>query len=146
MQLHPAPGSKAFAAVHRAIFLRLEGNLSGLSALGTDRIVHHARSAGSGAIGLAGLTAGLAAGGLVLKALFGIEFLFTGGEHELLTTVFAYQRLVFVHGQVTPNKSMIGETPADLVFDPTHAIRKVALRRCALTRFSRGLHPGWTYI
>ena len=28
-----------------------------------------------------------------------------------------------------------------LVFDPTHAVWKVALRRCALTHFSRGLAP-----
>ena len=98
MFLHPAAGCKAFAAVHRTIFLRLEGNLRGLSALSADRIVHHTRRAGSWAIGLTGLTAGLAAGGLVLEALFGVEFLLTGGKHEFLATVFAYQRFVFVHG------------------------------------------------
>jgi hypothetical protein len=58
--------------------------------------MHLARTAGSAA-GLPCLTASLAAGGLVLESLFGIEFLFTGSENELSATVFAYQRLVFVH-------------------------------------------------
>ena len=71
--------------------------------------MHFARSAGS-TIGFAGLTAGLAAGGLVLESLFGIEFLFTSGENELSATVFAYQRFVFVHDQVTPIKMMIGDS------------------------------------
>ena len=39
---------------------------------------------------------------LVLESLFGVEFLLTGGENELSTTVFAYQRLVFVHGLEPP--------------------------------------------
>ena len=109
--LHSATGSEAFAAVDRTIFLRLEGNLGGFAAFGTDRVIHNTRSAGSRAIGLAGLTAGLAAGGLVLEALFGVEFLLTGGEHKFLATVFAYQRFVFVHDQATPKiKIMIGET------------------------------------
>jgi len=93
-----AASGKALAAVYGTILSGFEGNLSGLSALGTDRVVHHARSAGSGAIGLAGLTAGLAAGGLVLESFLGIEFLFTGSENELSATVLAYQRFVFVHG------------------------------------------------
>ena len=60
--------------------------------------MHLAGSAGSGTAGLAGLTARLAAGGLVLESLFGVEFLLTSGENELSTTIFANQRLVFVHG------------------------------------------------
>jgi hypothetical protein len=71
--------------------------------------MHLARTAGSAA-GLPGLTAGLAAGGLVLESLFGIEFLFTGSENELSATVFAYQRFVFVHDQVTPIKIKIGDS------------------------------------
>ena len=97
-KLHSAAGGEAFAAVDGTIFLRLEGNLGRTAALSTDRVIHHTRSAGSRAIRLAGLTAGLTAGGLVLEALFGVEFLFPGGEHEFLATVFAYQRFVFVHG------------------------------------------------
>jgi hypothetical protein len=88
---------KAFAAVYGTVLSGLEGNLSGLSAFCANRIMHFTRSAGSAA-GLASLAAGLAAGGLVLESLFGIEFLFTGSENELSATVFAYQRFVFVHG------------------------------------------------
>ena len=103
-----AAGSEALAAVHGAVFLGLKGNLRGLSAFCADRIMHLTRSAGSAA-GFAGLTASLAAGGLVLESFFGIEFLFTSGENELSATVFAYQRFVFVHVQVTPNKNKIGD-------------------------------------
>ena len=91
-----AAGGKALAAVDGAVFLRLEGNLGGLSAFSANSVEHLTRSAGSTA-GLTRLTAGLAAGGLVLESLFGIEFLFTGSENELSATVFAYQRFVFVH-------------------------------------------------
>ena len=89
---------EALAAVDGTILAGSEGNLSGLAAVSADGIVHLTGSAGSGAGSLAGLTAGLAAGGLVLEALLGVEFLFTGGEHKFSATVFAYQRLVFVHG------------------------------------------------
>ncbi len=101
--LHATTGCEAFTAVHGPIFLRLERNLGGLSAFRANRVVHLTRSAGSTA-GLARLTAGLAAGGLVLESLLGIEFLFTCSENELSATVFAYQRFVFVHDQVTPIK------------------------------------------
>ena len=97
-----AASSKALAAVYRTIFLRLKRNLSGLSAFRADSVKHLTR--GTGTAGLAGLTAGLATGGLVLESFFGIEFLFTSGENELSATVFAYQRFVFVHGKVTPKK------------------------------------------
>ena len=66
---------------------------------------HSAQTASAGSTaGLTRLTAGLAAGGLVLESLFGIEFLFTSSENELSATVFAHQRFVFVHGLVTPIK------------------------------------------
>ena len=96
-----AASSKAFAAIYGAILLRLERNLGRLSAFRANSVEHRTRTAGSTA-GLARLTAGLAAGGLVLESFFGIEFLFTGSENELSATVFAYQRFVFVHGLVTP--------------------------------------------
>ena len=47
---------------------------------------------------LAGVTAGLAALGLVLEAALRVELLLTGGENELVAALFAYQGLVFVHG------------------------------------------------
>ena len=89
---------EALAAVDGTILAGSEGNLGVLAAIGADGVMHLTGSAGSGAGSLAGLTAGLAAGGLVLEALLGVEFLFTGGEHKFSATVFAYQRLVFVHG------------------------------------------------
>ena len=98
----PPAGGKALAAVYGAVLLGFKRNLSGLSAFRADSVKHLPR-AGSTA-GLAGLTAGLAAGRFVLESLFGIEFLFTGSENELSATVFAYQRFVFVHDQVTPIK------------------------------------------
>ena len=98
-----AASGKALAAVYGTVLFGLEGNLSGLSAFCANSVVHLTRSAGSTAC-LTGLTAGLAAGGLVLESLFGIEFLFTGSENELSATVFAYQRFVFVHDLVTPIK------------------------------------------
>ena len=98
-----AAGGKALTAVYGTILFRLERNLSGLSAFRAHGVIHLTLTAGSTA-GLARLTAGLAAGGLVLESFFGIEFLFTGSENELSATVFAYQRFVFVHGLVTPIK------------------------------------------
>ena len=77
---------EALAAVDGTIRLGLEGNLR-LAAAG---------SAGSGEIlpgttgsGLAGVTAGLAALGLVLEAALSVELLLTGGEHELVAALFA---------------------------------------------------------
>jgi hypothetical protein len=98
----PAAGSKALAAVYGPVLLRLKRNLGRFSAFCANSVKHLARTGGTA--GLASLTAGLAAGGLVLESLFGIEFLFTGSENELSATVFAYQRFVFVHDQVTPIK------------------------------------------
>jgi hypothetical protein len=77
---------EALAAVDRTVRLRLKRN-SGLAAAG---------SAGSGEIlagatgsGLAGITAGLAALGLVLEAALRVELLLTGSEHELFAALFA---------------------------------------------------------
>ena len=46
---------------------------------------------------LAGVAAGLAALGLVLESTLSVELLLAGGEHELLTALFAYQDFVFEH-------------------------------------------------
>ena len=86
---------EALAAVDGTVALGNEGHRGG-SAAGcaggfeglTGRI---------GAVGLAGGAALTAAGGLVLEALFSVELLLTGGEHELSATIAANQRLVFVH-------------------------------------------------
>ena len=79
--------SEALAAEHGTVGLGLEGNL-GLAA---------ATGAGSGeeltgATGgvLASVTASLAALGLVLEAALCVELLLTGGEHELVATLFAH--------------------------------------------------------
>ena len=95
---------KALAAIHGTVLTREERNLGGLAAVGADRVMHFAGSTGSRAAGLASGTAGLAAGGLILEALFGVEFLLTCSPNEFVATVFANQRLVFVHGKETPKK------------------------------------------
>ena len=77
---------KALAAVNRTIALGLKGNPSLAAAVGANRSEVLAGTAGSV---LAGVTAGLAALGLVLEATLRIELLLTGGEHELLTALLA---------------------------------------------------------
>ena len=87
--------SEALAAENGTVGLGLEGHL-GLAA---------AACAGSGeeltgAAGsvLAGVTAGLAALGLVLEAALCVESLLAGGEHELIAAFLTSQSLIFVHG------------------------------------------------
>jgi len=77
---------EAVAAIHGAVGLGLERH-TGLAAAG---------GAGGGEIlpgtagrVLAGVTAGLAALGLILEAALSIELLLTGGEHELLAALLA---------------------------------------------------------
>ena len=77
---------KALATVDRTVRLRLKRNL-GLAATGSaDSGEVLAGTTGSG---LAGIAAGLAALGLVLETALSVELLLTGGEHELLATLFA---------------------------------------------------------
>ena len=85
---------KAGAAVNGTVGLGLERDLGGSAALCADRIVHHTLAAGSV---LASLTAGLAAGGLILETLFGVKLLLAGGENEFSAAVLANQCLVFKH-------------------------------------------------
>jgi hypothetical protein len=85
---------EAFAAVYRAIFTGLEGNAGFAAAASAGGSEHF--TFGAGGI-LAGVTAGLAALGLVYKASFSVEFLFAGGEYKFVAAFFAYQGLVFVH-------------------------------------------------
>ena len=94
MRLH---SGEAFAAVHRAIFPRQEGHLGFGAAIGADSVMHFTRGIAVVTGSLASLTAFAATGGLVLEALFSIEFLFTSREDEFLATVTAYQRFVLIH-------------------------------------------------
>ena len=86
--------SEALAAVDRTVLARLEGNLAGLAAAGAGSVEHLALAAGRV---LAGITAGLAALGLVLETTAGVELLLAGGPNELLAAILAYQSLVFEH-------------------------------------------------
>jgi len=77
---------EALATIDRTVRLRLKGNL-GLAATGgadSGEIL-----AGTTSSGLAGIAAGLATLRLILEPALSIEFLLTGGEHELLATLFA---------------------------------------------------------
>ena len=77
---------KALAAVDRTVGFRLKGNF-GLSAAGcTDS---SEELPGTTGCILSCVTASFAALGLVLEAALSVEFLFTGGENELFTTLFA---------------------------------------------------------
>jgi hypothetical protein len=94
---------EAVAAVHGTVGLGLEGNL-GLAAAGSaDSGEILAGTTGSV---LARVTAGLAALGLILEALFRIEFLLTGGENELCAALFALQRFVFEHDKSSLLKNL----------------------------------------
>ena len=90
--------SEAVAAVDGTIRLRLKGNTSFAAAgsAGRGEVL-----SGATGRGLAGITASLAALGLVLEASFCVEFLLTGGENEFLATFFTDQSFVFVHFDVT---------------------------------------------
>ena len=88
---------EAGAAIDRAIGLGLKRDLGGRAALCADGVIHDALAAGSV---LAGLPASLAAGGLVLEALFGIELLLAGREGELGAAILANQYFVFKHVEI----------------------------------------------
>jgi hypothetical protein len=87
---------EALAAIDGTITFGNEGYGSGFAAFGANGLVLLAGRGGTGV--LAVYTALLAAGGFVLEAFFGVEFLFTGGEHELGATVAARERFVLIHG------------------------------------------------
>ena len=77
---------EALAAIDRTVGLGLKGNLCLAAACcaGSGKVLTGATSGV-----LASVAAGLAALGLVLEAALCVEFLLTGGENELLTTLFA---------------------------------------------------------
>ena len=78
--------SEALAAVHGTIGLGLEGNLCLTAAAGAGG--SEELTGATGAV-LAGVTAGLAALGLVLEATLSVELLLTGSENEFVAALFA---------------------------------------------------------
>lgn len=75
------------------------------SAAGCANGVVHLALAAVGALatrGLLGVAACLAAHGLVLEALFGVELLLTSGKHKFGAAVTAYENLVFEHFWMIP--------------------------------------------
>ena len=78
--------SEAIAAVNGTIGLGLEGNLCLATASGANSSEELAGTTGSV---LASVAASLAALGLILETALSVELLLTGGEHELVTTLFA---------------------------------------------------------
>ena len=79
--------SEALAAEHGTVGLGLEGHL-GLAAAAGAGSGEEFTGAASGV--LAGVTASLAALGLVLEATLSVELLLTSGEHELVAALFAH--------------------------------------------------------
>jgi hypothetical protein len=94
---------EALAAVDRTVRLRLKRN-SGLAAASSAG--GREELAGTAGGVLARVTAGLAALGLILEALFRIEFLLTSGENELCAALFALQRFVFEHDKSSLLKNL----------------------------------------
>ena len=78
--------SEAITAIHRTIALGFKGH-AGLSTAGRTDGREVLPGTASGV--LTGVTAGLAALGLVLEAALGVELLLAGGENELLATLLA---------------------------------------------------------
>jgi len=93
---------EAVAAVHGTISAGLEGNLGFASAAIADHGEHLTGSTAIAVLGPTGSAAGRAAGGLVLEALLGKEFLLTGRENEFVAAVTTGESLVFVHGSYPP--------------------------------------------
>ena len=79
--------SEALAAVDGTVSLGLEGHLGLAAAAGAG--CGEELTGATGSV-LASVTASLAALGLVLEAALCVELLLTGGEHELLATLFAH--------------------------------------------------------
>ena len=79
--------SEALAAENGTVGLGLEGNLCFTTATSAGSSEELTGATGSV---LASVTASLAALGLVLEAALCIELLLTGGEHELVATLFAH--------------------------------------------------------
>ena len=78
--------SEALAAVYGTVGLGLKGNLC----LATATCAGSSEElTGTTGVGLASVTACLAALGLILEAALCVEFLLTGGENEFVAALFA---------------------------------------------------------
>ena len=82
---------KTSAAIYRSVVGRLEDNLSYTTAICTSCFEVFARSLSCVLLSIA---ASLAALGLVLEALFLVEFLLSCGENELVSAFLAYQSFI----------------------------------------------------
>ena len=80
---------EAVTAINRTVILRLEGHLGLLAAVCAGDLEHLTLLTAI-TIATALVAAVAAACRLVLETLLGVEFLLTGGESELLATLFAY--------------------------------------------------------
>jgi hypothetical protein len=87
---------EALAAIDGTVALGNEGDGRGFAAFGANGLVLLAGRGGAGVLAIG--AALFAAGGFVLEAFFGVEFLFAGGEHEFGATVATRERFVLVHG------------------------------------------------
>jgi hypothetical protein len=85
---------KAFAAVYRSVAVGLERNLGSLAAVSANSFKH---LSGSLTCILASIATGLASLGLILEALFSIEFLLACSENEIVSAVLALQCDVLIH-------------------------------------------------
>ena len=124
-------GLEALAAVDRPVVLGNERDLGGPAASRAHCIEAFPVA---GALGFARVPAGLATDGLVLEALLGVEFLLARGEYEFSAAILAYQCLVLEHVFVFPlliRFFSLPQTSADLVFDPTFAVRSSRYPACA---------------
>src|SRR5258708_1983069 len=103
---HGSPLLKTFPAEHRTSLRPPKRNGGFLPALRTTGLGlrTHRAAVGAAARRLRALgLAGLAAFGLVLKALIGEKHLFAGRKYKLGATLRAFQNLVMVfHGSVPP--------------------------------------------
>jgi hypothetical protein len=93
-ELVASSDSKALAAIYSLTLGGVERNLAFLTAVCTNSREHLSCAL---CTVLAGITACLASLGLVLEALLCIEFLLTGGEHEIVAAILALECLVLVH-------------------------------------------------
>ena len=92
---------KAFVAIDRTVFRRMERNFRLLAAISANGFKHFFRLVAVHP-GFTCGTAMRAAFRLIGEAFFGIEFLLTGREYEFSAAILAYQCLVLEHVFVFP--------------------------------------------
>ena len=92
---------KAFVAIDRTVFRRMERNFRLLAAISANGFKHFFRLVAVHP-GFTCGTAMRAAFRLIGEAFFGIEFLFRSGKNKFFAALHAFQVLVFKHHTVTP--------------------------------------------